>query len=447
MLRTEAPSEATSSDATPRWFVVARETAPAARPLQWYTPSQPDEPHDTSTNALLAIEAGKTARAPGSDDESVVSLDESTDSDAGWEEDRSEMMDVPHMPKVKGRRLWSSSVIYPAGAKKWRDTANCTAALSFVCPCAIACLSRVPSAIDLYEHRRQLRVLVKSKGSGGLRDVLREELARHYDRGLRSFSQSFVVGDAGSICERAFAVACGVSEATYVRARADVTKDRPLHPGRACARASKQSEARRILNGWVCAQRNTMEGDKQSGQKWFTEKTTEPQLWARYVATCDKAQQPSVGTSQLLWTIWKEHKEIVQVPPSGHDQCDRCASFKSERMSLAGLEEPELLAALNAEEAAHHIFHTTEREYYDSAVTAATYQPDKVTTLTIDAPTRHQFDLPSQARAKRDTAKKLDGKNRWESKLEGVLDAGAVYSRCVHAARVRHARPAALSKL
>ena len=47
-----------------------------------------------------------------------------------------------------------------------------------------------------------------------------------------------------------------------------------------------------------------------------------------------------------------------------------------------------------------------------------------MTCLTIDAPTKHQFDLPSQARAKRDKAKSLDCKNRWQSKIEGVLDAG-----------------------
>lgn len=53
-----------------------------------------------------------------------------------------------------------------------------------------------------------------------------------------------------------------------------------------------------------------MEGDKASGEKWYTENTTEKQLWARYVKCCDNAQQPTVGSSRLLFDIWKEHKEI-----------------------------------------------------------------------------------------------------------------------------------------
>jgi len=418
----------------PRWFGVAqsaaRETSTRQQQgdLRLRSPP-PVEPHSSrdaeqdDDGWLQACSAAPKRDSSAADD---------TDSEGDWEDDLSADMDgnedithenMPHV-KGKGRRLWSTNELFPSGGKKWRDTANCTAVMTYDCPCGRRCLGRVPSAIDIYEHRRQLRAQVASQGSGGLRDILRKEMARHYDRNLNAFSHSFVVGSAGSICERAYAVASGASEATYARARADVTKDRPLHNGRATAKAAKESEARRLLGSWVCAQRNSMEGDKQSGLKWYTEKTTERQLWARYITTCDKAQQPSVGSSQLLWKIWKEHREIVEVPPTGHDKCDACAAFKSARLAIAGLDEPAKVAEIEAEEAAHTVFHTTEREYYNRAVEAATYHPEKVTTITIDAPTRHQFDLPSQARAKRDTAKKLDGKNRWESKLEGVLDAG-----------------------
>lgn len=130
----------------------------------------------------------------------------------------------------------------------------------------------------------------KNKRSGRLRDVLRDMLSQHYDASLGTFSNSFVVNGIGGLCERAFVVAAGVSEATYVRARADVTKSRPHHAERQQVRVQRVSEARRHLDAWVRAQRHTMEGDKTSGMKWFTEKVTEKQLWNRYVKSCDRAQ-------------------------------------------------------------------------------------------------------------------------------------------------------------
>lgn len=45
---------------------------------------------------------------------------------------------------------------------------------------------------------------------------------------------------------------------------------------------------------------------------------------------------------------------------------------------------------------AHRRFHTTERKHYDDAVFRASKHPSEITTITIDAPTRHQFDLPAQ---------------------------------------------------
>lgn len=92
------------------------------------------------------------------------------------------------------------------------------------------------------------------------------------------------------MCERAYVVAAGVSEATYVRARADVTKSRPTHQGRIKEKLERVSVARRHLDAWVRSQRNSMEGDKTSGLKWFTEKVTEKQLWDRYLKSCDRAQ-------------------------------------------------------------------------------------------------------------------------------------------------------------
>ena len=101
-----------------------------------------------------------------------------------------------------------------------------------------------------------------------LRGQLRDSLAQHYDAVTKTFTPSFVVGSVGDVCERAYVVATAVGEATYVRARADVTKDREASRGQ---QRRVRSEQRSCLDAWVRAQRETMEGDKISGQKWFTE--------------------------------------------------------------------------------------------------------------------------------------------------------------------------------
>lgn len=273
-----------------------------------------------------------------------------------------------------------------------------------------------------------------------MRDTLRAQLAAHFDSSLNTFTNSFVVGANAHVCERAFAVACAVSEPTFTRSRADVTINRGWHKDRARKRANMESEDRRMLDGWVTLQRESMEGDKVSRNKWYGEKMSRQQLWNRYVASCDAANQPCVGTPRLLHKIWREHKEYKEVPPTGHSICDTCGMLASERASLAGLVDSASVQARKAlaeREAAHHAFHKQEYKYYDLAVTRATHVPQDLTTITIDAPTRHQFDVPSQARSKRDTVKKLDDAHRWQSKLEGVLDAGSKHAP----ACIRHVRP------
>lgn len=324
-----------------------------------------------------------------------------------------------------GRRLWDASLLHPSGVKNWRDARNCDAALAYICPCGNECLSKIGGAIALYEHRRSLRVTITQRG--GMRAVLREAMMSHFDASLGTFTTSFVVGEYGRVCERAYAVACAVSEATFVRARADITQNRSTDRQRPSKRKERENEANRILEGWVRLQREGMEGDKQTGTTWYTEKTTEKQLWRKYLASCDCANQPSVGSSRQLHSIWKKHKEYKERAPTGHAICSTCGMLNSERASLEGLVDPSSIEArkeIEAKQAAHTAFHLTERRYYEDASTRAFYVPCDVTTLTIDAPTVHQFDLPSQARAKRDTVKRLDGTARWKSKLEGVLDAG-----------------------
>lgn len=328
----------------------------------------------------------------------------------------------------RGRRLWDSDIVFPMGVKNWSDAGNCKAAELYDCPCGRRCLSFAGGIIKIYEHRRQLREVAGTKGMGGMRDTLRRHLSQHYDCALGEFTHSFVVGDCAHACERAFAIGSGISETTFARARGDVIQDRAWHAQRASKKERRESNDRRELDAWVRMQRETMEGDKITGDKWYTEKTTAKQLWARYIASCDRAKAPHVGNMRLLFTIWSEHKEFKVKPPTGHAICSYCGEFASRRATLQKCNDAnsrELLRELDARIAAHHAFHVAERQYYDDAVARATHMPTEVTTMTIDAPTRHQFDLPSQARATRDTVKRLDGTSRWHSKLEGVLDAGA----------------------
>lgn len=326
-----------------------------------------------------------------------------------------------------GRRLWDAKKLHPNGVSNWRDVVNCRAVLDYDCPCGHRCLQKL-SVIDIYEHRQQVRSHSGGTKSGSVRrDTLRRKMEEHYDFSLGMMQNSFVIAGFGGVCERAYVVASAVSEATYVRARADVTKRRPLHAGRKRVQQKRMSGARAVLDSWVRAQRLTMEGDKTSGKKWYTEKTTENQLWKRYCRGCDIQQQPTVGSPRLLHDIWKEHVEIVEVKPTGHAICETCSEIHCERLSLEGLDDKvasERRAQLDADAELHADFHIRERQYYDDAVCKATYHPSRVTCITIDAPTAHQFDLPSQARAKRDTSKRLDGTCRWQSKVEGVIDAG-----------------------
>lgn len=237
------------------------------------------------------------------DDNSLLQFVDDSDASAGYEDDAGyehqndagyEQQNNAGNAQQHGliaRRLWDKRALFPAGADKWDNAANCQAALRYDCPCGRRCLSKVADVIALYDHRKQLRAHIgKNIKSGKLRDVLRDRLKEHYDADLGAFSQSFVVSGVGGVCERAYAVAAGVSEATFVRARADVTKNRPYHAERQKVKVERVSEARRQLDAWVRAQRNTMEGNKTSGLKWYTERVTEKQLWNRYVNTCDRAQ-------------------------------------------------------------------------------------------------------------------------------------------------------------
>jgi hypothetical protein len=307
-----------------------------------------------------------------------------------------------------GKRYWDAAVLMPGGVGAWTDAQNLAAALAYTCPCGQACLPNFSTQhcgtaiIKLYDARRMFRAKAKQTGSG-LRDLLREHLAAHYTRTTGRFGLDFSLDGAGPLCERAYVVALGMSESTYARARADVTMHRTMDAGaRRGARAGNVSAASRALDAWVRRQRDTFEGDKSTGEKWFTERTTAGQLWQRYEKECRDANTPVQGSERLLHKVWKSHTEIVEVSPKGHDICDVCGELKGHRRRLDGLTDDAAVAqraCLDERIAAHNSFHATERQRYNDAVATATYHPDQVMCITIDAPTRHQFDLPSQASA------------------------------------------------
>ena len=324
----------------------------------------------------------------------------------------------------RGNRWWDAGVVHPNGVKNWKDLPNLVAAVSYDCRCGKKCLSRVGGEMQLYEFRRELRAKAQAVGQGGLRDTARDTFEPHYDRTQGAFRETFRVGDCDRVCVMACAVAMGISECTFSNARRDVTAERGRHAGRSKVRQERRSVEEESLDAWIRLQREGMEGDKSTGTRWYYGKLTEKELWRRYAADRDCAQQPLAGSYQQLWKLWKSHREILERPPCGQDACNFCATNLSNRDKLNGLNEPELVAELDAEKAAHKKFNKVERENYTDAVSLAEHRPHEMTCLTIDAPTRHQFDLPSQARSQRDKAKKLDPQNRWQSKVEGVLDAG-----------------------
>lgn len=331
-----------------------------------------------------------------------------------------------------GKRMFDSLALHPNGVAHWMHTPNCVACLKFVCPCPESCFSKFArfhgdaAVTAIYDFRRQFRDKAR-RNNLGLTDTLHLDLKAHFDLATRVFVPGFVVADVGGLCEKAYAVAIGLSEATIARARADVTQQRDLRKALRPEKRRRESSARSALDAWVMLQRETFEGDKYNGKKWFTEKTTADALWRRYTAECSKQNVPAAGSQRMLFTIWNEHKEIVEVSPTGHDICDVCGDLRARRARLDGLTDAEskkMRQFVDEQRAAHDAFHGKERKDYDRSVAYAITNPEDLTTVTIDAPTTHQFDVPTQPRDSRDTIKKFDGAVRWQSKLEGVLDAG-----------------------
>jgi hypothetical protein len=79
-----------------------------------------------------------------------------------------------------------------------------------------------------------------------------------------------------------------------------------------------------------------------------------------------------------------------------YDMCSALNLMKSKLEGLSDLASKVEHAKAVARTDAHRIFHSTERKYYDAASDRAAACPEEITCLTIDDPTKHQFDVPMQ---------------------------------------------------
>ena len=137
---------------------------------------------------------------------------------------------------------------------------------------------------------------------------------------------------------------------------------------------------------------------------------------------------PIIGSQELFVKLWAKHEEIECYGACGHAVCQECGEIDVERDRLDGRTDPEAReqrAILDARAESHAEEHLGERKYAEDAWYQGETYSERITTIRIDAPTQHQFDLPRQRKVARDVVKSLDTATRWASKITGAQVAGA----------------------
>ena len=350
------------------------------------------------------------------------------DDDRGFDDDAS---GVQALPKAAGK-LWTK-VQFPEGVlgQANYDMANLVAAQAWNCPCFDRnCLSKTRiTLLQIYEHRKSFQTTAKN--DGGKRDAARASMAHHYSTATRKLSRSFVVGPLNDCCAASAGLACGLAFGTWALARADLKGvDTPKSRiDRRSIKCKVESEERRHLEAVIIELRSTMEGSKgkASTGKWFTGKRPLPQRWDDYKKSRLEKGLPVLGSLRLWQQIWKEHTEIQQVSATGHDVCDTCGAYQTERDGYDGRTDAHAVskrAEIDERQAVHDKEHIGERRYADNIWLKAETYPDRITALNMDAPTCDEFDVPVQPRSSRDAVKSLEGKQKWSSKITGVMTAG-----------------------
>ena len=334
----------------------------------------------------------------------------------------------PTPPPVVPGKLWTR-VQFPEGCKgasNW-DLCNLAAAQAWRCPCTERnCLSkdRYPKPDELYDYRKTFQTTSK-----GLRDTFRDKVLEPVYSSENGTFGGVRIGKLNDNCIAAAGLAAGLSFGTFANARADVTKSRPHHQGRAASRDKLASAERVHLNAYIRDLRSTMEGSKGSDTpKWHTGKRSGELRWGDYERDRRRKNLPVIGSKHLFVKIWAEHSEIVQDVAVGHAKCDACGRIQTrwdeleDRNDEHGRKEQR---ALEVEQAVHDEEHRGERKYSEDAWFQGETNPDRMTTIRLDAPTQHQFDLPRPRKIARDVVKSLDGAQRWSSKITGAQVAGA----------------------
>lgn len=332
-------------------------------------------------------------------------LDPKSESDVSDDELDGELEDVKvdlnddqgRKTKAARRALGPTEKYAPQGPRRWSDAKNLKAAVHYDCPCGRKCLRHIAAeeqgVIALYEFRHCFRQRVEASGAGGARDVLRRDLQCHYDEIEKRFTTSFVVGTNGRCCVESYAVATGISEGTYARARADVTRNRPEHAGRTQRRTAIETVARAELDAYVRHLKNGMERDKETGEHFHAPYDTHKSRWRIYYKERVRKGLPVHGSMALLADVWKTHTEIHAYRASGHDKCDTCAWLKAKIDGAVGETEK---AALREQREEHDKFHRGERDYSDDFWLEAEQRPENLTMLILDAPTQNQLNIPTQ---------------------------------------------------
>ena len=154
-------------------------------------------------------------------------------------------------------KLWTTEQFPEGISKKGNncDPANLHAAQQWHCPCKDreSCLSsdRVPIFPQLYEHRKAFQTTYQERG--GKREALAANMKEHYSAENRCFSRSFVVGRVNDCCAAAYALACGVSYATFCNARHDVVlgDDKPSKSVRLKRRHEKRTVGHGAIDAYI----------------------------------------------------------------------------------------------------------------------------------------------------------------------------------------------------
>eukprot|EP00965_Chrysotila_dentata_P101600 3354534-Pleurochrysis_carterae.AAC.1 len=172
-----------------------------------------------------------------------------------------------------------------------------------------------------------------------------------------------------------------------------------------------------------------MEGSKGGSEfgKFWTGKRSLTARWEDYARARREQSLPVVGSLSLFKKIWKDHSEIRQFSAKSHPKCDECGKLGALLERLGEANDAATIKSrtrLRNAVAAHKAEHRGKRQYFDNAYFRGETYPKRVTCINIDAPTQHQFDIPSQRRQSCDVVKSLDGARKWQSKVTGAMAAG-----------------------